>query len=65
MGFLLKALGIGLTIAGVSKIRHNIKEETRRKSTICRFDGKYFQRRILCHGQVRRKGSPSYYQLVR
>lgn len=39
MGFLLKALGVGLAIAGVGKIKHNIEEDNRRKSTICRFDG--------------------------
>ena len=39
MDFLLKALGIGLTIAGAKKIKHNIGEEIKRKNTICRFDG--------------------------
>ncbi len=39
MGFLLKALGIGLAVSGIKKINHNIEEENRRKSTICRFDG--------------------------
>ena len=39
MDFLLKALGLGLTIAGAKKIKHNIGEEIKRKNTICRFDG--------------------------
>lgn len=39
MGFLLKALGVGLAVAGVKKIKHNIEEENRRKNTVCRFDG--------------------------
>ena len=38
MGFLLKALGIGLAVAGVKKIKHNIEEENRRKNTVCHFD---------------------------
>ena len=39
MGFLLKALGVGLAVAGVKKIKHNIEEENRRKNSVCRFDG--------------------------
>ena len=31
MGFLLKALGVGLAVAGVKKIKRNIEEENRRK----------------------------------
>ena len=31
MGFLLKALGVGLAVAGVKKIKHNIEEENRRE----------------------------------
>lgn len=38
MGFLLKALGVGLAIAGVKKIKHNIEEENRRRNTVCRFE---------------------------
>ena len=39
MGFLLKALGVGLAVTGVKKIKNNIEEERRRKNTVCRFDG--------------------------
>ncbi len=39
MGFLLKALGVGLAVAGARKIMHNIEEENSRKNTVCRFDG--------------------------
>lgn len=39
MGFLLKALGVGLAVAGVKKIKNNIEEENRRKNSVCRFDG--------------------------
>ena len=40
MGLLLKtlALGVGLTILGIKKIKHNIEEENRRKSAVCHFD---------------------------
>ena len=40
MGFILKALGVGLAIAGLKKIKHNIEEENRRKNTVCHFDEK-------------------------
>lgn len=64
MGFLLKALGIGLTVAGVSKIRYNIKEETRRKSTICRFDGNIsreeFYAMVKCGGKGLRRITSLY-----
>ena len=39
MGFLLKVLCAGVAVAGLKKIKHDIDEENRRKSTVCRFDG--------------------------
>lgn len=39
MGFLTKVIGAGAIIAGLSQIKKSIKEEKRRKSIICRFDG--------------------------
>ena len=50
MGFLLKAIGVGVAVAGFKKIRKTNKEleeaerrrknaENRRKNTVCRFDG--------------------------
>lgn len=38
MGFFAKAIGIGLVAAGVKVAKHNIKEENRRKNTVCNFD---------------------------
>lgn len=40
MGFLLKVLGVSLGVAGINRINHDIEEENRRKSIVCRFDGK-------------------------
>lgn len=54
MGFLLKALGVCLAVAGVQKIRHNIEEENRRKNTVCRFDGDISKEEF--HAMVMRSG---------
>lgn len=54
MGFLLKALGVGLAVAGVKKIRHNIEEENRRKNTVCHFDGEISKEEF--YAMVKRSG---------
>ncbi|MGM9592016.1 MAG: zinc ribbon domain-containing protein [Oscillospiraceae bacterium] len=38
MGFLLKAIGVGLAVASINKIKSNAEEENRRKNTVCHFD---------------------------
>lgn len=64
MVFLLKALGIGLTIAGAKKIKHNIGEEIKRKNTICRFDGgiskEEFYTMVKCGGKGIRRITSLY-----
>ena len=64
MDFLLKALGIGLTIAGAKKIKHNIGEEIKRKNTICRFDGgiskEEFHTMVKCGGKGIRRITSLY-----
>ena len=64
MDFLLKALGIGLTIAGAKKIKHNIGEEIKRKNTICRFDGgiskEEFYTMVKCGGKGIRRITSLY-----
>ena len=39
MSLILKAIGAGLAIKGIKKIKHIIEAENRRKSVVCRFDG--------------------------
>lgn len=38
LGFLLKAIGAGLAIKGIDKIKNNFLDESRRKNSICHFD---------------------------
>lgn len=54
MGIFLKALGIGLLVAGIRGVRHDIKEEEERKETICYFDGKISKEEF--YGMVKRSG---------
>lgn len=54
MGFLLNALGVGLAVVGIKKIKHNIEEENRRKNTVCRFDGEISKE--IFYNMVKRSG---------
>jgi hypothetical protein len=56
MKFLLKALGIGLIVAGVKRIRDDIKEEKRRRNTICLFDGEISKEEFYVMVKRGRKG---------
>ena len=38
MGFLLKAIGVGVAVTVAKKIKRSIDEENRRKNTVCHFD---------------------------
>lgn len=55
MGFLLKALVVGLTVAGIGKVKKQNDEEKRRKSTVCNFDGEIteedFDAMVRCSGK--------------
>lgn len=65
MGFILKAIGAGIAMAGIDKARDSFVAESKRKKYCMSFSRGYYERRVLCDCKSFWQKCAETYQYIR